>query len=132
MGGRYTATDQGFFKERGDGSVVLAVAHPWASASSYLSSQSVADSRCHLYAAPRSSYPRRSRSCRFFLCRAALLCLRVAYGVFEGPTRFGRRVPGDAQVKEPNGIGPCGEEEIRTAFGAGMWGGKESCRARGR
>ena len=30
---------------------------------------------------------------------------RVAYGVFEGPTRFGRRVPGDAQVKEPNGIG---------------------------
>ena len=49
---------------------------------------------------------------------------RVACGVFEGPTRFGRRVPGDAQVKEPNGIGPCGEEEIRTAFGAGMWGGK--------
>ena len=49
---------------------------------------------------------------------------RVAYGVFEGPTRFGRRVPGDVQVKEPNGIGPCGEEEIRTAFGAGMWGGK--------
>ena len=44
--------------------------------------------------------------------------------MFEGPTRFGRRVPGDAQVKEPNGIGPCGEEEIRTAFGAGMWGGK--------
>ena len=43
--------------------MVLAVAHPWASASSYLSSQSVADSRCHLYAAPRSSYPRRSRSC---------------------------------------------------------------------
>ena len=55
--------------------MVLAVAHPWASASSYLSSQSVADSRCHLYAAPRSSYPRRSRSCRFFLCRAALVCL---------------------------------------------------------
>ena len=26
--------------------MVLAVAHPWASASSYLSSQSVADSRC--------------------------------------------------------------------------------------
>ena len=50
----------------------------------------------------------------------------MAYGVFEGPTRFGRRVPGDAQpqVKEPNGIGPCGEEEIQTAFGAGMWGGK--------
>ena len=31
------------FKER---SVVLAVAHPWASASSYLSSQWLADSRC--------------------------------------------------------------------------------------
>ena len=49
---------------------------------------------------------------------------RVAYGVFEGPTRFGKRVPGDAQVKDPNGIGPCEEGEIRTAFGAGMWGGK--------
>ena len=49
---------------------------------------------------------------------------RVAYGVFEGPARFGKRVPGDAQVKDPNGIGPCDEQEIRTAFGAGMWGGK--------
>ena len=49
---------------------------------------------------------------------------RVAYGVFEGPTRFGKSVPGDAQVKDPNGIGPCEEGEIRTAFGAGMWGGK--------
>ena len=48
----------------------------------------------------------------------------VAYGVFEGPTRFGKRVPGDAQVKDPNGIGPCEEGEIRTAFGAGGWGGK--------
>ena len=46
---------------------------------------------------------------------------RVAYGVFEGPTRFGKSVPGDAQVKDPNGIGPCEEGEIRTAFGAGMW-----------
>ena len=72
MGGRYTATTQGF---QGGDSVVLAVTYPWAPASSYLSSQSVADSRCHLYAAPRSSYPRRSRSCRFFLCRATLLCL---------------------------------------------------------
>ena len=70
MGGRYTATTQGFFKK--GGSVVLAVAHPWASASSYLSSQSVADSRCHLYAAPRSSYPRRSRSCRFFLTQSSV------------------------------------------------------------
>ena len=54
----------------------------------------------------------------------------MAYGVFEGQTRFGKRVPGDAQVKDPNGIGPCGEEEIRSygqpLFGAGMsmWGGK--------
>ena len=39
---------------------------------------------------------------------------RVAYGVFEGPTRFGKSVPGDAQVKDPNGTGPCEEGEIRT------------------
>ena len=57
--------------------MVLAVTYPWAPASSYLSSQSVADSRCHLYAAPRSSYPRRSRSCRFFLCRPPLLDFRA-------------------------------------------------------
>ena len=55
--------------------MVLAVTYPWASASSYLSSQSVADSRCNPHATPRSSYSRRSPSCRFFLCRAALLCL---------------------------------------------------------
>jgi len=55
--------------------VVLAVTYPWASASSYLSSQSVADSRCNPHATPRSSYSRRSPSCRFFLCRPALLCL---------------------------------------------------------
>ena len=36
--------------------VVLAVAHPWASASSYLSSQSLADSRCNLHATSRSSH----------------------------------------------------------------------------
>ena len=62
------------FKER---SVVLAVAHPnpWSSASSYLSSQSLADSRCNLHATLRSSHSRRSLSCRFFLCRVALLCL---------------------------------------------------------
>ena len=39
---------------------MLAIAHPWASASSYLSSQSVADSRCNPHATPRSSYSRRS------------------------------------------------------------------------
>ena len=55
--------------------MVLAVTYPWASASSYLSSQSVADSRCNPHATPRSSYPRRSPSCRFFLCRSALPCL---------------------------------------------------------
>ena len=60
------------FKER---SVVLAVAHPWASASFYLSSQSLADSRCNLHATSRSSHSRRSPSCRFLLCRVALVCL---------------------------------------------------------
>ena len=44
------------FKER---SVVLAVAHPnpWWSASFYLPSQSLADSRCNLHATSRSSRP---------------------------------------------------------------------------
>ena len=44
MGGRHAATTQGFYKER---SVVLAVAHPnpWPSASFYLPSQSLAESR---------------------------------------------------------------------------------------
>ena len=54
---------------------MLAVTYPWAPASSYLSSQSVADSRCNPHATPRSSYSRRSPSRRFFLCRSALLCL---------------------------------------------------------
>ena len=72
MGGRYTATTQGF---QGGDSVVLAVTYPWAPASSYLSSQSVADSRCNPHATPRSSYSRRSPSRRFFLCRSALPCL---------------------------------------------------------
>ena len=69
MGGRYTATTQGF---QGGDSVVLAVTYPWAPASSYLSSQSVADSRCNPHATPRSSYSRRSPSRRFFLCRSGL------------------------------------------------------------
>jgi len=34
--------------------VVLAVAHPWASASFYLSSQFLADSRCNLHATSQS------------------------------------------------------------------------------
>ena len=54
---------------------MLAIAHPWASASSYLSSQSLSDSRCNLHATPRSSHSCSSPSCRFFLCRPALLCL---------------------------------------------------------
>ena len=32
---------------------MLAIANPWASASSYLSSQSLSDSRCNLHATPR-------------------------------------------------------------------------------
>ena len=64
--------------------MVLAVTYPWAPASSYLSSQSVADSRCNPHATPRSSYSRRSPSCRFFLCRAAL-------GAHRGAERAGHR-----------------------------------------
>merc|ERR1712153_31130 len=62
------------FKER---SVVLAVFHPipWSSASFYLPAQSLADSRCNLHATSRSSHSRRSPSCRFLLCRVALVCL---------------------------------------------------------
>ena len=57
--------------------MVLAVAHPnpWSSASFYLPSQSLADSRCNLHATSRSSHSRRSPSCRFILCRVALLYL---------------------------------------------------------
>ena len=67
------------FKER---SVLLAVAHPRASASSYLSSHSLADSHCNLHATSRSACatklfscagerPRRGRSRDL---RAALRC----------------------------------------------------------
>ena len=54
--------------------MVLAVAHPnpWASASFYLSSQSLADSRRNLHATSRSSHSRRSPSCRFLLSVASL------------------------------------------------------------
>jgi len=75
--------------------VVLAVAHPWASASStsylLLSSQSLADSRCNLHATSRStSHSRRSFSCRFkpsssvaslspaSVCDAAAACRSLA------------------------------------------------------
>ena len=65
--------------------MVLAVTYPWASASSYLSSQSVADSRCNPHATPRSSYSHRSPSRRFFLCRSTLLCL-VLQTTWEAPS----------------------------------------------
>merc|ERR1712086_885004 len=52
-----------------------AVAHPWASASSYLSSQPLSDSRFNLRATSRSPPSRRALPCRFLLCRVALLCL---------------------------------------------------------
>ena len=43
--------------------------------SSYLSSQSLSDSRFNLRATSRSPPSRRALPCRFFLCRVALLCL---------------------------------------------------------
>mmetsp|Transcript_12451 Transcript_12451/g.40599 ORF Transcript_12451/g.40599 Transcript_12451/m.40599 type:complete len:123 (+) Transcript_12451:649-1017(+) len=48
---------------------------PLTIASSYLSSQSLSDSRCNLRATSRSPPSRRALPCRFFLCRVALLCL---------------------------------------------------------
>ena len=46
------------FYIHGKEGVLLAVAHPWAFASSYLSSQSLADSRSNLHMPPRrSSHP---------------------------------------------------------------------------
>ena len=65
LGGRHAATPHRDFKER---SVVLAVAHPWASTSSYLSSQFLTNSRSGLHATSRSSHSRpRSLSCCFIL-----------------------------------------------------------------
>ena len=64
----------------------LAVAHPRESASSYLSSQSLAASRCNLNATSRSSHSRRSLPCHFFLCRVALFCLVLS--LFAVSRRF--------------------------------------------
>ena len=63
---------------------------------------------------------------------------RVAYGVFEGPTRFGRRVPGDAQVKDPTPARPpdthphhhlthlhIGARELHSLPTRCLWGGGE-------
>merc|ERR1712086_782527 len=72
MGGRHAATTQGF---SGEGCDALPVAHPRESASSYLSSQSLAASRCNLHAPSRSSHSRRSLPCHFLLCRVVLFCL---------------------------------------------------------
>ena len=85
------------FKDR---SVVLAVAHPipWSSASFYLPSQSLADSRCNLHATSRSSHSRRSPSCRFLLCRVALVCLvlrrcrRLSIPCSRGLSRLSERL----------------------------------------
>ena len=66
--------------------MVLAVAPPWVSASSYLSSQSLADSRCNPHATPRSSYSRRSPSCRY-----PKLGLRRGQLLFEGKDAMRRR-----------------------------------------
>ena len=72
MGGRHAAP-QGFLRR---GVWCASRRPPLAmSASSYLSSQSLADSRCSLHATSRPSHSRRSLSSRFFLCRVALLCL---------------------------------------------------------
>ena len=51
--------------------MVLAIAHPWASASSSLSSQSLSDSRCDLHATrtPRSSHSCSSPSCALAKCQ---------------------------------------------------------------
>ena len=95
------------FKER---SVVLAVAHPnpWASASSYLSSQSLADSRCNLHATSRSPPSRRSLSCRFILWRRVLsrsrvMSFRLAISVRLTPLNGYRNgVPGRAISRRPN------------------------------
>merc|ERR1711935_186542 len=80
MGGRHAATTQGFL---GEVCGALSVAHPWASASSYLSSQSLADSRCNLHATSRSSHSRRSLSCRLFLCRVLRRRRRLADPLFS-------------------------------------------------
>ena len=41
----------------------------------------------------------------------------VSYGVYEGPARFGRPVEGSGQLES-------GDDELRLAFGQGLWGGR--------
>ena len=41
----------------------------------------------------------------------------VSYGVYEGPARFGRPVEGSGQLEG-------GDDELRLAFGQGLWGGR--------
>jgi len=49
---------------------------------------------------------------------------RVAYGVFEGPTRFGKRVPGDAQVRKSHEGKEATLERKRCRFSC-RWPGTE-------
>merc|ERR1711935_671019 len=93
------------FKER---CVVLAVAHPepWSSASFYLPSQSLADSRGNLHATSRSSHSRRSLSCRFFLCRVILFCLvlrrrRCLLPADPLPSPLGATLPSSQHILAP-------------------------------
>jgi len=73
MGGRHAATTQGF---QGEKCVVLAVAHPRASTTSYLSSQFLTNSRSDLHATSRSSHSHpRPLFCCFILSLIALLGL---------------------------------------------------------
>ena len=58
--------------------MVLAVTYPWASASSYLSSQSVADSRCNPHATPRNHNRDNDRT-QFFTATKWMLQLARAY-----------------------------------------------------
>ena len=81
----------------------LAVAHPRESASSYLSSQSLAASRCSLHATSRSSHSRRSLPCHFLLCRVVLFCLVLRRRRLPVPCSRGFfRL--SAQLRPPRGV----------------------------
>merc|ERR1712021_182923 len=100
MGGRHAATTQGFSGEVCD---ALAVAHPRESASSYLSSQSLAASRCSLHATSRSSHSRRSLPCHFLLCRVVLFFLVLRRRRLPVPCSRGFfRL--SAQLRPPRGV----------------------------
>ena len=76
---------------------------PWESASSYLSSQSLAASRCNLHATSRSSHSRRSLPCHFLLCRVVLFCLVLRRRRLPVPCSRGFfRL--SAQLRPPRGV----------------------------